>query len=416
MWSKPVIEAVLLRRLPSSLHQLAPAIAKELLNVLPAQYAPSAEAVAAALLHDGNFEQIRRYCLRHGIWPDPDLNSPVMAPITAFADLDVPQMATIDALAAWLFLPVPRLDYLADIHGRHEEHGEPAVNHYHYVLQQKKTKGMRLIEAPKPMLKTVQRQILRSIIDKIPNHVDAFGFVKGRSCLDGAARHAGESVVMCFDLRDFFPSIGSGRIFGMFRCIGYPSAVSRYLTALCTTATPSRLLERLSFDERTYYRRPHLPQGSPASPALANKAAFTLDRRLAALASRLSANYSRYADDLSFSGDQHIVGTLSIIVPQIVREEGFFLNSAKTRIMPDVTRQVITGIVVNKHLNTSRQSFDQLKAIIHACEKTGDMRLGDPSFRESLLGKIGWVESVNPQRGQKLRHLLAASWAKANST
>lgn len=84
--------------------------------------------------------------------------------------------------------------------------------------------------------------------------------------------------------------------------------------------------------------------------------------------------------------------------------------------MPDAARQVVTGIVVNKHLNTSRQSFDQLKAIIHACENVGDMRLGDPKFRESLLGKIGWVESVNPQRGQKLRHLLAASWAKANST
>ena len=339
-----------------------------------------------------------------------------MAPIAAFADLDVPQLPTIDELAEWLFLPVPRLDYLADINGRYEEHREAAVNHYHYVLQQKKTKGIRLIEAPKPLLKSVQHQILRRIIDKIPNHADAFGFVKERSCLDGAARHAGESVVICFDLRDFFPSIGSGRIFGMFRCVGYPSAVSRYLTALCTTATPSRILERLRFDERTYYRRPHLPQGSPASPALANKAAFTLDRRLSALANRLSANYSRYADDLSFSGDRHIIGTLLQAVPQIVRDEGFCLNAAKTRIMPYVTRQVVTGVIVNKHLNVNREFFDQLKAIIHACGKNGDMRLNDPSFRAPLLGKIGWVEAVNPKRGQKLRDLLAASWERANST
>ena len=265
-------------------------------------------------------------------------------------------------------------------------------------------------------MKSVQRQILRNIIDKTPNHGDAFGFVKGRSCLDGAARHAGEAVVICFDLRDFFPSIGSGRIFGMFKCLGYPRAVSLYLTALCTTATPTRILERLSFDERTYYRRPHLPQGSPASPALANKAAFTLDRRLSALASRLNAYYSRYADDLSFSGDRHIIRTLLQVVPQIVRDEGFCLNAAKTRIMPDVTRQVVTGVIVNEHLNVSRESFDQLKATIHACGKTADKRLSDPEFRASLLGKIDWVEAVNPNRGQKLRHLLSASWAKANST
>jgi RNA-directed DNA polymerase len=257
---------------------------------------------------------------------------------------------------------------------------------------------------------------LRQIINKMPDHADAFGFVKGRNCLDGAARHAGESVVICFDLKDFFVSISSGRIFGVFRCLGYPGAVSRYLTALCTTATPSRMLERLSFDERTYYRQTHLPQGSPASPALANKAAFTLDRRLSALARRLGANYSRYADDLSFSGDQHIAGTLLQAVPQIVRDEGFCLNAAKTRVMPGVTRQVVTGVIVNRHLNVNRGSFDQLKAIIHACGNTGDLRLGDPSFRASLLGKIGWIEAVNPQRGQKLRHLLAASWAKANSS
>ena len=107
----------------------------------PAHYAPSVATVAAVLLQSSNFERIKRYCLRHGVWPRPDLNSPVMAPIAAFADLDVPQLATIDELAEWLFLPLPRLDYLADVHGRYEEHGETPVNHYHYVLQQKKPKA-----------------------------------------------------------------------------------------------------------------------------------------------------------------------------------------------------------------------------------------------------------------------------------
>ena len=139
--------------------------------------------------------------------------------------------------------------------------------------------------------------------------------------------------MICFDLKNFFPSIGSGRIFGLFRCLGYPHRVARILVALCTSITPSRVVERIELSDRHHYRKPHLPQGSPASPALANLAVFTLDRRLSALAKSVDANYSRYADDLSFSGDSHVAGTLLRAVPPIVEDEGFQLNAAKTRIM-----------------------------------------------------------------------------------
>lgn len=406
-WSGDVIEAALLRRLPTPLHRYATPLSEELSVALPGLYAPSPETVATALLQSQYFSRIAFYCERYNIWPDPELKSPVMAPIAAFADLDVPQLPTLSALADWLMLPAARLAYLADIHARYEDHGETSINHYHYILQRKKTNGIRVIEAPKQVLKSLQRQILRGILDKIPSHGDTFGFVKGRNCLDAAARHTGEKVVICFDLQDFFPSIGSGRIFGLFRCLGYPINVARHLTALCTTTTPPRILERLSPGERLGYRSPHLPQGSPASPSLANQVAFTLDRRLSALARRIGANYSRYADDLSFSGDKHIVGTLLQVVPQILRKEGFRVNSAKTRVMAHTSRQLVTGVVVNRHLNVSRACFDQLKAVIHACGKAGDTRLMDRNFRASLVGQIDWVQAVNPRRGQKLRSLLS---------
>ena len=137
-----------------------------------------------------------------------------------------------------------------------------------------------------------------------------------------------------------------------------------------------------------------------------------LDRRLAGLAPRLGANYSRYADDLSFSGDARIVPTLTKAVPDIVAAEGFRLNPAKTKVMRHGARQVVTGIVVNTHLNVDRKTYDHLKAVIHACGNPEDPRLTDPAFRASLLGKIGWVETVNPPRGQKLRRLLAKSWER----
>ncbi len=407
-WTQEFITINLLRRFPYVLHRLVPEIVAELFLALPSQYAPSANSVASSLLHIHNFERAFRFCQKRDIWPARDLTSPVMSPISAFTDLDVPQLPTVGSLAEWLLLPTARLEYLADRHRRYEEHGETAVNHYHYhyLIKKKKTKGIRVIEAPKQNLKAVQRQIHHDIISKLQSHTDAFGFVKGRNCLQAASRHVGEDVVVCFDLRDFFPSIGAGRIFGLFRCLGYPHEVAQYLTALCTTSTPPRILERLNFDDRSSYRKPHLPQGSPVSPALANHVSFTLDRRLSALANSLGAHYSRYADDLSFSGDKHIVGSLLRIVPQIVRDEGFAINRAKTRLMSNTSRQMVTGVVVNERLNIDRKLFDHLKAVIHACGKPDDTRLLNPVFRASLLGKINWVEAVNPSRGLKLQRLL----------
>jgi len=408
-WSRTFIHLTLTRRFPRPLQHVVDDIGSGLIRSLPYVYAPSVGVVASALKRTNGFEEVFRYCTQHEVWPEPDLSSPVMAPIKAFATLDVAQLPTADALAEWLLLPIERLEYLADPTSRCEDHRDAPVHHYNYVLRSKKSGRLRIIEAPKRNLKAVQRQILHGILDRVPIHENSFGFAKGRNCLQAANRHVGEEAVICFDLKNFFPSIGSGRIFGLFRCLGYPYEVARLLAALCTSTTPSRVVERLGVDDRNQYRKPHLPQGSPASPALANLAVFTLDRRLTALAKRLNANYSRYADDLSFSGDKGCVGTLLRAVPQVVDEEGFRLNPAKTRVMSRTSRQIVTGVVVNEHLNVDRRMFDHLKAIIHACAKSDDTRLDDAEFRHSLLGRIGWVETVNPQRGQKLLELLSSA-------
>lgn len=414
-WSKEVLIAAFERRLPAPLRRLSTDITLRLVEDFPWNYAPNVKLVEESLLLDDQFERAYRFCLRQKVWPAPDLTSPTMAPTKSFADLDLPQLTTVGALAEWLFLPLDRLEYLADVHNRYEEHHDTLVNHYHYILKAKKSGDLRIIEAPKPLLKAAQRQILSGILDRVPVHNDAFGFVKGRNCLDGANRHASEQVVVSFDLKDFFPSIQQTRILGLFRCLGYPFGVARTLSALCTTVTPSRIVGHLNMLDRAQYKCSHLPQGSPASPALANHAAFGLDKRLSALARRLDANFSRYADDLSFSGEGHIAGILLRAVPEIVREEGFQLNAVKTRINKLSTRQLVTGIVVNKHLNVNRETFDELKAIIHACSKTDDVRLNDPKFRVSLLGRLDWVERVNPNRGQKLKDLLIKAMCKRQS-
>ncbi|MGJ8582653.1 MAG: reverse transcriptase family protein [Marinosulfonomonas sp.] len=409
-WTYEAVLAGLLRRLPSELHRFGPRLAEGLLAAFPMQYAPCKDAVATDLIGIDAFERVFLYCQKHSLWPTPDLTPTRFAPIAAFAELAHPRLATVAELADWLFLPVERLDYLADLTSRYEEHGETSINHYHYDLRVKTSGGVRLIEAPKQGLKAVQRRILKGIIDVIPSHPDAFGFVSGRNCVQAASRHSGEEMVVCFDLKDYFPSIGAGRVFGLFRCLGYPHTVARYLTALCTTQTPPRVLGMLLVQDRQTYQAAHLPQGSPASPGLANQISFNLDRRLSALAGRMDANYSRYADDLTFSGARGIAHSLARSVSQIVQEEGFAINASKSRSMKGTGRQTVTGLVVNQHININRRDFDALKAIIHACGKPADRRLYDATFRESLLGKIGWVETINPNRGQKLRRLLSAAW------
>lgn len=140
-------------------------------------------------------------------------------------------------------------------------------------------------------MKVIQRRILEEILNHLSTHDAAYGFVAGRSCAEAAAKHAGEHVVITVDLRDFFLSTPLRRVH---RCLGYPHAVARALTSLCSTSTP-RHISTEHFDHEACQRHlsRHLPQGAPTSPALANLAALSLDRRLTGLASRFEARYTR---------------------------------------------------------------------------------------------------------------------------
>ena len=199
-------------------------------------------------------------------------------------------------------------------------------------------------------------------MDEVPVHPAAYGFVGGRSCVAGAAVHAGERVVIALDLKDFFLSAPIRRAQAMFRHLGYPHAVAWLLTRLCATATPRSVLDgaRHEFETRKRFEAPHLPQGAPTSPALANLIAFRLDLRLARLARRFDANYTRYADDLAFSGDDGLLRNKQCLldaIAEIVTDEGFALNPRKTRVMPAQARQRVTGIVVQQPCQSVAQEL-----------------------------------------------------------
>ncbi|MEM7056404.1 MAG: reverse transcriptase family protein [Pseudomonadota bacterium] len=374
-------------------------IAKMLQDVWTWTYTPS-EATLARILRS-RFT-IRRRDIRLTATP------PVDAP---FFD-GLPDLGTPAELAAWLEVSEGQLAWLADVDGRLARRTD-RQGHYVQTWIPKRKGGHRLLEAPLPRLKALQKQILSGLLDLIPPHPHSFGFVKGRDCRTAAARHAGEDVVICVDLADFFPSVPARRVHAIFRTIGYSPSIARLLTGLVTTRTPSDLAAAMPFSERGTFTHPHLPQGAPTSPALANLAAWRLDQRMAALARRLGANYSRYADDLTISGDRGLAfeSTRPVLemIQEIAFDEGFRLNPEKTRIQKRGTRQKVTGIVVNQHLNVPRDVYDRLKATLTNCVRhgpSGQNRTGHLDFRAHLDGRIGWVEALNPRRGLKLRAIF----------
>ncbi|MGE0045876.1 MAG: reverse transcriptase family protein [Hyphomonadaceae bacterium] len=370
--------------------------------------------MARALVASNAFDVAARRLLRAEQPPRIVLHAPAFAPTAALTGLPVPKLEAPGDLAAWLELPMEQVDWLADVRRGHARAATTQLQHYSYTFVAKRVGAPRLIESPKPRLKSVQRRILHEILDCVPPHLRAHGFVRGRSCISGAQLHAGEYVVVRLDLRRFFPSIQSARVHGLFRAIGYPWATARLLTGLCTTCTPAMTLAAIpDWRARREYAAPHLPQGAPTSPALANLCAWRLDQRLSGAARRLGINYSRYADDLCFSGDRQfargISGFLSL-VETIVAGEGFALNTNKTRIMRASSTQRVTGVVVNQHVNAARGDYDALKATLYNCRTSGDPaaqnREGHSDFKAHLDGRINWVEQLNPLRGLKLRRIF----------
>ncbi len=331
----------------------------------------------------------------------------------------VPAIPTLGDLGVWLGAEGTTLDWLADPKGLERFATEEQLRNYRYRWMEKRRGGWRLIETPKVQLKAIQRRILHRILGAIPPHDAAHGFRAGRSVVSFAAPHVGRRLVLRLDLQDFFTTVTRARVFGIFRSSGYPEDVARVLSALCVNRTPRLVCDVAPIDAlaRGRLQTPHLPQGAPTSPALANLSAYGLDIRLAGLAASAGARYTRYADDLAFSFDDSSSGERFLWhASQLALEEGFAVNFRKLRQVTQAGRQRLAGVVVNSHLNVARPQFDRLKAVLHNCRIKGPStqnRDGSLHFREALLGQISWVSMLNPHRGSKLREAFEAiDWSR----
>ena len=335
------------------------------------------------------------------------------------------EIETVAQLAERLELSDGQLAWLADVRGLERTAERERLRNYRYLTVARRRGLPRVIEAPKLRLKEVQRWILTEILGKVPPHAAAHGFVAGRSAVTHAELHTGRAVVLRLDLEDFFASVPAGRIYGIWHALGYQRALAHVLTGLTTNVVPASVWQHVAdatdpdaaaprFHLGRRLATPHLPQGAPTSPALANLASFRLDRRLSGLASASGLTYSRYADDLTFSGSARLIRRrpqFEAVVREIVRDEGFQLNDAKTASQTTAGRQTVCGVVVNAHTNVRRSECDELRAILYNAARTGPASQNRDEledFRAHLLGRISWVRALNPARGRRLDALYAA--------
>lgn len=318
----------------------------------------------------------------------------------------LPPLRSALELATALDISVSKLKWLT------YHRGTATICHYTQFTVPKKNGGTREISAPKSDLRVAQEWVKTQILDRIPIHERAFGFVKGRSTVDHAKEHVGRAAVIKMDLEDFFPTITFPRVKGLFQSFGYSGQVSTLLALLCTE--PPR--KQVKFDGTYYYvaiGKRQLPQGACTSPSITNLICRRLDERLQKLADNHQFNYSRYADDLTFSCDSSGLNQISTLIRQathIIHFEGFVVNNKKTRILRASGRQKVTGIVVNEKANISRKELRAFRALLHNVEKNGlekENRHNHPDLMGYIKGYVSYLSMVRPELGDKFREQVA---------
>ena len=245
---------------------------------------------------------------------------------------------------------------------------------YYKTYNVKKKSGKeRSISQPSRKLKGLQSWILVNILNKVKVSSSCKGFEKNSSTLDNALPHKGSNTILSLDLKDFFPSITSKQIYNIFISLGYNNEISTILANICT------------------YNK-SLPQGSPCSPKLANLVTWRLDLRIQGYVGRRGINYTRYADDLTFSGLSPVkVVKILPMVKHIINNENFEINNSKTRIAGSARAKTVTGLVISgENIGIGKKKYNKLRS------KLFHLTLPDKQDDRKLLHEArGWISYLN---------------------
>ncbi len=291
---------------------------------------------------------------------------------------------------------------------------------YKKLIINKASGKPRTIHAVSRRLKKIQCIALEKLqaVEKFQPSSYAHGFTPGKSIITNAICHRRSKRIIKMDLKDFFPSIHFGRVRGMFMAYQYEFGKD----------AATIMAQLACLDDATGI----LPQGGSLSPYIANMMCRRLDKRLAQVARDHRCNFTRYADDITFSTNdtsQENIDDLIEATSRVIDSEHFVVNTDKTKILTSRDRQVVTGIIVNDGINVNRRYIRNLRATIRNCEKFGiasqiekkifrDSRCSRPNkfatnqhhpsvdyFLRHLFGKINFFGSVVLSNNQDQKNL-----------
>ena len=286
-----------------------------------------------------------------------------------------------------------------------------AFHRYRQFKIKKKSGGFRQITAPRNrsfmMLLQSVNEILKAMYTPSEH---AMGFTEERSVVTNADIHKGKNYVFNIDLKDFFPSVEQPRIWKRLQLapFNFPKPIANVLAGLCSMREVRK--DANGEDFFAYV----LPQGAPTSPIITNMICDTLDRRLAGLAKRFGLHYTRYADDITFSSMHNVYaakGDFRKELDRIIKNQGFIINEAKTRLQKLGGRQEVTGIIVSEKLNVSKKYVREIRSLLYIWEEygystamskflpkykaeKGHVKKGNPDLTNVLDGKLMYLKMV----------------------
>lgn len=250
---------------------------------------------------------------------------------------------------------------------------------YRTVIIAKRSGGERQLQIPDDRTKKLQRRILRRVLARLRAHPAAHGFERGKSIATNAAAHVGQCVVVKLDIENFFPQTNAARVEAYFCRIGWNLETAKLLTRLTT------------HDEG-------LPQGAPTSPRLSNLVNYRLDVKLSSWAKKRKGQYTRYADDITFSFPKDYPKRVRGVIKKVrgvLKVLGYRLNKSKTRILRRHQRQLVTGLVVNEKLNLPRETRRRLRAAAHYLRTGREL----PITESQLNGWRAYASMIQQQAG-----------------
>lgn len=256
--------------------------------------------------------------------------------------------------------------------------------HYHSVYIPKSDGSQRRLSVPDLILKRVQRSIAENILTQYPISVYAKAYKTGSSVQRNARPHVGKMKLLKLDIEGFFDNITYSQVKEkVFFEEKYSEPVRILLTMLC-------------------YHRDSLPQGAPTSPAITNIMMYDFDEAVGDFCEKKGITYTRYCDDMTFSGSFDENEIISYIKYELLAI-GLFLNVRKTSVIPSYKRQTVTGLVVNERLNVAREYKKRIRQEMYYIKKFGlDDHLNKRGISDkrqyvlSLQGRISFVLQTLP--------------------